>query len=78
MNSRLYMPNIHGSIITLDPATPTHQDAPLPLALRNVADAQGGMTKCAKKARLNRENLYRILSKKGNPELTRLTPILVG
>lgn len=46
------------------------------LALRNVAEAQGGMTKCAKSARLNRENLYRILSKKGNPELASLTRIL--
>lgn len=46
------------------------------LALRNVAEAQGGMTKFARKARLNRENLYRTLSKQGNPELTSLTRIL--
>jgi probable addiction module antidote protein len=39
------------------------------LALRNVAEAHGGMTSVAEKARLNRENLYRMLSEKGNPEI---------
>lgn len=48
------------------------------LALRNVAEAQDGMTEFAKKAKLNRENLCRILSRKGNPEPTSLTQILVA
>ena len=39
------------------------------LALRNVAEAHGGMASVAEKARLNRENLYRMLSEKGNPEI---------
>lgn len=39
------------------------------LAMRNVALAHGGMSKIAKKARINRESLYRMLSRKGNPEL---------
>ncbi|MBI5885915.1 MAG: putative addiction module antidote protein [Deltaproteobacteria bacterium] len=39
------------------------------LAMRNVAEAHGGMSAVAKKARMNRESLYRMLSKKGNPEL---------
>lgn len=39
------------------------------LAMRNVAEAHGGMTAVAKKAHMNRESLYRMLSKKGNPEL---------
>jgi probable addiction module antidote protein len=39
------------------------------LALRNVAEAHGGMSSVAEKARLNRENLYRMLSDKGNPEI---------
>ena len=34
------------------------------------------MTKFAKKEILNRENLYRILLKKGNPELTSPTRVL--
>lgn len=37
--------------------------------MRNVAQANGGMSVIAKKAHINRENLYRMLSKKGNPEL---------
>ena len=46
------------------------------LALRNVADAQGGMSKFARKAKLNRESLYRMLSEKGNPQLDSLTQLL--
>jgi probable addiction module antidote protein len=46
------------------------------LALRNVAEAQGGMSKFAKKAKLNRENLYRMLSEEGNPQLDSLTQLL--
>lgn len=45
------------------------------LALKNVIKATG-MTKVAKKANLNRENLYRMLSKKGNPELSSLWALL--
>lgn len=46
------------------------------LALRNVAEAQGGLSKLSKKCKLNRENLYRMLSKKGNPELLSLDKLL--
>src|SRR3989338_5507782 len=46
------------------------------MALRNVALAQGGMTKVAKKTRLGRENLYKVLSEKGNPELSTLGAII--
>ena len=46
------------------------------LALRDVADAQGGMRKLSEQTRLNRENLYRMLSKSGNPALSSLGPIL--
>jgi probable addiction module antidote protein len=45
------------------------------LALRNVADAQG-MKTVAHKAQLNRENLYRMLSEQGNPQLDSLTALL--
>ncbi len=45
------------------------------LALRNIADAFG-MTDIAKKAGLNRENIYRMLSKKGNPTISSLFPLL--
>ena len=40
--------------------------------LRYVAEAQGGLKKLADKAGLNREHLYRLLSKNGNPRLENL------
>lgn len=46
------------------------------LCLREVIAAQGGMTKVARLAKLNRENLYRMLSEDGNPEYERLTALL--
>lgn len=42
------------------------------LALRNVAEAQGGVAELAEKAKLNRESLYKMLSKRGNPEFRSL------
>ena len=46
------------------------------LALRNVAEARGGMSKAAASSKLNRESLYRMLSKKGNPSLQSLGALL--
>jgi probable addiction module antidote protein len=46
------------------------------LALRNVAKAHGGMASIAEKAKLNRESLYRMLSKKGNPEIESIHTLL--
>lgn len=46
------------------------------VALRNVAEARGGMSRFAREAGLNRENLYRVLSKKGNPRLSSLSQLL--
>jgi probable addiction module antidote protein len=45
------------------------------LALRDVADAKG-LSLLAAKAQLNRENLYRMLSEHGNPQLDSLTALL--
>ena len=45
-------------------------------ALREVAEAMGGMTVLARRAKLHRVNLYRILSKNGNPEIQSLENIL--
>jgi len=42
------------------------------LALRHVAEAHGGLRRLAKKAKLNREHLFRMLSKNGNPRLESL------
>lgn len=46
------------------------------VALRDVAEAQKGMKKVAKAAGVNRENLYRALSKKGNPRIDTLDAVL--
>ena len=46
------------------------------LGLRNVVEARGGMSALAKSTKLNRENLYRSLSKRGNPKLSSLSTIL--
>ena len=46
------------------------------LALRNVAEAHGGMGVLAEKSHLSRENLYRMLSQQGNPEIKSLYALL--
>ena len=46
------------------------------LALKNIAEAQGGVARLAKKTGLGRESLYKTLSSKGNPRLTTLTMLV--
>jgi probable addiction module antidote protein len=46
------------------------------LALRDVVEARGGVGALAEKTGLNRENLYSLLSEKGNPRLDSLNAIL--
>ena len=46
------------------------------LALRDVADAHGGIRALSRNANLNRESLYRMLSKSGNPSLDSLAAVL--
>ena len=48
------------------------------LALRNVAEAQGGIGQLAKRTGLNREHLYKALSPKGNPRLSTIGAVLHG
>ena len=45
-------------------------------ALRNVTEARGGIARIAEKTGLNREALYRTLSRRGNPQLKSLAAIL--
>jgi len=45
-------------------------------ALRSVTEAIGGVSRIAERTGLNRQQLYRTLSKHGNPELRSLTKIL--
>jgi probable addiction module antidote protein len=46
------------------------------LALRSVVEVQGGMTELSRKTALNRQSLYKTLSKQGNPRLHTLHTIL--
>jgi len=46
------------------------------IALRNVAEAQGGLLALARRTRMNRGHLYRLLSRGGNPEITSLEKLL--
>ncbi len=45
------------------------------LALRDIAEARG-FSQVAQQALLNRENLYRMLSSSGNPQLVSLNALL--
>jgi probable addiction module antidote protein len=47
-------------------------------ALRDVAEAKGGLTKLAKKTHLNRQSLYKSLSAKGDPKLNTIETVLHG
>jgi len=48
----------------------------VPVALRTVVEAVGGMAALAEKTGLSRETLYRTLSENGNPRLETLALIL--
>lgn len=48
------------------------------MALRHVAEAQGGLGKLSQKTHLNRESLYKTLSKKGNPKMQTIGILLKG
>src|SRR5438105_1002014 len=50
--------------------------AAIMLALRQIAQAQGGVAEIARKAKLTREATYKMLSKSGNPELKSLSAVL--
>jgi probable addiction module antidote protein len=46
------------------------------IALRQIAQAQGGIAQVARKAKLTREATYKMLSKAGNPELRSFKAVL--
>jgi len=50
--------------------------AAIMLALRQIAQARGGVAQIARKAKLTREATYKMLSKSGNPELRSLSAVL--
>lgn len=48
------------------------------VAIRNVAEAHGGMARLAKKANLGRESLYKTLSGTGNPKWHTLVSLIIA
>lgn len=48
------------------------------LALKDVAEARGGMGQLSKRSSLNRQSLYRSLSRTGNPKLINICTILAS
>jgi probable addiction module antidote protein len=50
----------------------TEEPQVLLIALRQIAEARGGLAKIAKAAGIERESLYRALSPRGNPRLSTL------
>lgn len=46
------------------------------LAVKDVAEARGGIAPLARSTKLNREGLYDMLSEKGNPRLSSLSAII--
>lgn len=48
------------------------------LGLRDVVEAQGGVARAAELSKLNRESLYRLFSRQGNPRLSSLNAVLTA
>ena len=46
------------------------------IALKDIAAAQGGMTRLAKQTSLGRESLYKSLSEQGNPEFRTVLAVM--
>ncbi|MCL4229164.1 putative addiction module antidote protein [Candidatus Dependentiae bacterium] len=69
-NSKLAIAYLNEALMDEDPRV-------FLLALKDVCEAQNiDMTELAEKTQLSRENLYRILSPRGNPKLSSIIPIL--
>jgi len=46
------------------------------LALKDIAESQGGITRLSRKTGLARESLYKTLSSRGNPRLSTITALV--
>ena len=62
--------------VALDECEASGETDGLLLALRDVAQAQGGVGALAERAGLNREHLYRVLSSRSKPKLDNLMAII--
>ena len=63
-------------IAYLNAALDQNDDEAFLLALRDVARAQGGLSRLAQMAKIHRVTLHRMMSKNGNPLLHNVTGIL--
>lgn len=64
--------------VALEEYSKDHDTRAFFLALRDVAEAQGGLSKLAEHTNLNRSNLYGILSGQNKPKLDTVDTILQG
>ncbi len=71
-----WLQNTDNAVAYMEAAIDEGDNQGILTALRNVAEAKGGLAKVADLTGLSRETLYRTLSKNGNPQLNSLTAIL--
>jgi probable addiction module antidote protein len=55
-----------------------HNKALFLIALRQVIETHGGITKIAKETNISRQHLYKILSSKGNPSIDKVGSLLAA
>ena len=70
---RLQDPSVAAGYLT---ACLAEGEAAFLIAVKDVAEARGGITPLARKTNLNREGLYDMLSEQGNPRLSSLSAII--
>ena len=71
-----YLKTQKNIIAYLNAALEDGEPAVLLEALRNVAQAKGGMGALAKAAGVSRESLYKTLSRRGNPKIDTIMGLL--
>ncbi len=71
-----YLKTQKNIIAYLNAALEDGEPAVLLEALRNVAQAKGGMGALAKAAGVSRESLYKTLSRRGNPKIDTIMELL--
>ena len=73
-----YLKTRRDIVAYLNAALEDGEPAVLLEALRNVAQAKGGMGALAKAAGVSRESLYRTLSRRGNPKIETVIALLTA
>ncbi len=71
-----YLKTVEDITEYLNAAMEDGEERVLLMALRNVANATGGVAKLSRQTGLSRESLYRLLSEDGNPRLSSLIAVL--